>query len=230
MKGLVLNRIPGYREALQKANAKTMRSRENAWKGVSHDIIGFKIKTLSVRDYVMLDHFGSPFLNRMAPEIGDISFTLWALSHRCEQWNNGIFLPNFVRTLEAWRYSRKVVNRIKTTEDFTTAIKLIFQYIEEMFLDAPPSVKNGRVSGLCYLTSWFDLIQSEHGLSESEIWLMPLPQLFQRIRAIHIRKGERLPAFNHAEDELKAWIQSGISSRKFTMEDLAEGRIKFGDN
>lgn len=236
MNGLVLNRIPGLTAALAKARLHQSRMRENAWKNLPREILGVSVRMMTVRDYVILDHFGSPFLYRLAPQMCDLTFLCWCLSPECGRWNEQ--RSQFGRTVAAFLFSRRVKKRFQADLPvnhagkicFQAAVKAAFEYIEEMFLDAPPSVRNGTESGLCYLASWFDLIQGEHHLEDEQIWTMPLAQLFQRVAAIRQRKGEKVPMFSRAEDRIKAFIQNGITTRKFTMEDLAAGRVDFSHN
>ena len=233
--GIALGRIPGLQEAIQKARAKQHRQREVAWKGLGFNLLGVHLRTMTVSDYVILDHYGSPFINRQVPEMADLAFFCWALSRERVAWDSRRF--QFGRSFEAFCYARKIARKFRRDIPenhagkvcFQEAVTQAFQYVEDMFLDAPPGC-DGSPSGLCYLASWFDAIQSEHKIDEPAILAMPLPQLFQRLKAIRLRKGDKVPSFDRFEDEVKAWVQKGIAGNKFTYEDLAAGRVKFGEN
>jgi len=228
MTGIVLNRVPGWQAAIKKARAKQSRIRENAWKCIPWDFNGTKVRVMTVGDYLVLEHFNCPFLYRQEPELCDLAFLFWALSYDCLKWNQRRI--QFGRSFFAWKYSRWVTKKFGKDVVFQEACAKVFEYIDEIFLDAPASIKNGRESGLCYLAAWFDIIQSQYHMSESEVIAMPLPQLFQRIRAIQERTGVESPQFDKIEDKLKAWVQDGISKRRFTYDDLAGGRVVFGES
>jgi hypothetical protein len=235
MNGIAINRIPGFKEAIAEARAKQARARENAWKNISTDICGFKILPMTVLDFVILEQFGSPFINRKPPQLCDVCFLLWALSRKCRNWNlergwRKFHLP-FSRSTESFLYSARIRRFFsKHPDKFESAVKAIFEYVDTMFMDAPPTVQANNSTGISYLTGWFDLMQGEHHMNEDKIWLMPLPQLFQRVLAIYRRKGIKVPVFNHIEDKLKSWVQMGIATKRFTFDDLATGKVKFGAN
>lgn len=226
MNGISFQQIHGLREAIDKATAEQESKRERAWKNLTYDFFGFRVRTMTVLDYTLLDHFRSPFLYRTIPQLCDLDFFLWRLSPECQKWD-ARKLDWFSR-ISAFFFSRKI-KRIFNQERFEQVIKLAFDYVDDMFLDAPPSGSKHGISQ-CYLASWFDLLQSEHHMTDEQIWLMPLPQLFQRIRAIQIRKGINVPKPNRMEEEVTHWIASGIASGRFTYDDLRSGRVKFGEN
>ena len=235
VKGMALNRIPGYLEAIAKAKAKQNRARENAWKNLPVEIFGFKVRIMTVQDYVILDHFGSPFINRQEPQLCDIAWLFWVLSPNCSIWNNGHGWRkpwlSFFRTLETFLYTRRVERKLRRHPDkFESVVKEIFDYVENVFMDSPPAVQKQNSSGISYLTHWFDLLQGENHLTMDEIWRMSLPQLFQRTLSIYQRKGIKVPVFNVVEDKVKQWVQQGIAQRRFTFDDLAEGKVKFDQN
>jgi hypothetical protein len=231
-KGIALNKIPGYREAISRARVTQAREREKAWKNLPVNIHGFTMRLMTVRDFVILDHFGSPFINRADATLADVAFFLWALSPQCNKWNEEIGWRKvpLLRSLESFLFTRRVVKSIRDEETLKRVITECFSYVKQIFIDAPPSNKGNGSSDITYLSSWFDFAQSEHKLTTDEVWKMPLSQLFQRIKTILIRLGAKVPHFNPIEDELKQWIQTGIAMRKFTMDDLAAGRVKFGEN
>lgn len=227
--GIVLSKVPGYREALAKARIAQAKARDNAWKNLPVMIGGFSLRIMTVRDFVILDHYGSPFLYRQQPTVADIAFLFWTLSAQCNNWNESKGLRKFscLRGIEAWLFTHGVV---KSLPDIKVA-QACFKYIQDIFADAPAHQDKGPEScNVSYLAYWFDLMQAEHNLSVEDIWRLPLPQLFQRIRTINMRKGCRVPMFNPMEDKLKAWIQAGISSKRFTFDDLKSGRVRFEDN
>jgi hypothetical protein len=100
-----------------------------------------------------------------------------------------------------------------------------FAYVDKIFLDRPAGIaKEGTSSGLLYLTSWFDAMQSEYNFTDQQVWKMELPRLFGRLKAISARHNPGEPEFNARQDALHALIL------KSKPEDLTEGRIKFDQN
>ena len=224
MSGVALNQVPGWREALERARRKTEIAREAAWKNLPRKILSFDVRIITVRDYVVLDHFGSPFVFRKEPQVCDVAWFLWSMSPTCQRWNER--KSQTFRSFSAWAYTRRVTRSIRSQERFDEAATAIFRFVEDMFLDAPPAARAGGNSGVFYLASWFDAIQNEQGLSDEAVWSMPLPQMFQRLKAIEARNGDRKPSFNREEDALKGFISRGIADGEFTYDDLRSGKAK----
>jgi len=102
-----------------------------------------------------------------------------------------------------------------------------FEYIDRIFIDKPASIaRNGVSSGLLYLTSWFDAMQSEYHKSDEEVWRLPLPQLFGRLKAIQQRINPGEPDFNARQDALAARIQHALMVEKMSPADLLAGKLK----
>jgi hypothetical protein len=235
MKSICLNSIPGLNEAMAKARANQYRTRESSLLNLTHDLLGFKVRTLTIRDYVLLDRQHSPFLNRREPNAIELGFFLWVLSPQFDLWCNQVgwrkWFPS-LQPFQAFFYGRWVQKRFlknppETSEDIV--IKC-FEYIDQMFFDAPASVKGGGESCLCYLTGWFDMIQSEYCFPTEKMWEMGLPELFQRLNAIRLRHNPGIPQFNKNTDAIRLFVLRGLRSKEFTMEDLADGKIKFPAN
>ena len=234
---IALNKIPGIAEALAEMRLRQVRAREDAWLGMPKRIAGFRVRTMTARDYVILEKMSmhrfkkpNPFLNRLMPTITDLTLFLWALSPQHEKWMDGVgwrrkWLP-VLQHLEAFYFARRARKKIPPAK-FADAIKKSFAYINEIFSNQPPSSGQRGESGLCYLDGWFDQLQNEHHLTTAEIWRMPLPVLFGRLAAIQTRKRNDVPAFNRFMDAVKAWVQNGLCKNKFTYEDLKSGRIRF---
>lgn len=223
--GISLSEIPGFSAAVQNAAFREVRSRENAWLDLPHDICGFKIRIMTVRDYVILDRMESPFLFRVVPSIHQLTMFLWVLSPRFPKWNAW---PGIVQHWAAYRHARRVkwLFGQNVPESSEAACKACFDYIDEMFSDAPPYVnRNGGESSLCYLTHWFDIVMSEYPYSEDDVWRMQIPKLFQLISAISHRNNPNMPRFNKGPDAVKAKLLRGLREKQFTLDDLKSGRV-----
>lgn len=109
-------------------------------------------------------------------------------------------------------------------------VKSCFEYVEEMFLDAPPTAAGkGRESGVHYVTYWNDLLRSEYHCTKEEIWQTTLPQMFSLIKSINARNNPNVPTFNKKTDDVNLRILRALRGG-MTMEDLKAGKLKFDDN
>ena len=115
--------------------------------------------------------------------------------------------------------------------ELAKAIKAAFAYIDRLFLDRPAGIaREGTASGLLYLTSWFDRMQSEYHKPDAEIWMMPLPVLFCRLKAIQERKNPGEPEFNGRQDAVNAQLQAALQKKDLTVDDVLAGKMQFKNN
>lgn len=111
------------------------------------------------------------------------------------------------------------------------AITDAFAFMNRMLIDQPSGVaKSGPGSGLLYLTSWFDAMQFNYHKRDEDVWNMPLPVLFGRLKAIQQRENPGEPEFNQRQDALAARILRALQSEKMTAQDLLAGKLKFDLN
>lgn len=231
MKSFSFSEIPGFARAIADARDRQTKLREDAWFRTKFDACGFTLRLMNLQEYAVLERTGCPFLRRLEPTSEELAQFLWFLSPEFESWCRGfrLYLPDALRRLAAYRHGRRV--RLAFCSDMPATseavVKRCFEYVELLFDDAPPIISKGRESGLCYLAAWFDELASEHHLTDERIWQMPLPELFQRLKAIAGRKNPERPAFNRAVDEVRGRILRGLTRKEFTVEDLKEGRVKF---
>jgi hypothetical protein len=224
MKALRLDDIPGVKEAVAKARNEQFRTRQDGWLELLHDICGIKIRTMTVCDYVLLERERSPFINRCEPTEKDLALFLWILSPQ--------FKPGKSKRIAAFLHGRKVHRLFckdipRTSEP---AVIACFKYIDKMFADAPPTIKGGAESSLTYLTGWFDTLQSEYHCSEADVWAIGVPKMFQKLNAIMHRKNPNLPNFNQRTDRIKQEILNGLLEKRFTLDDLKNGKATFDLN
>jgi len=235
MKSLALNQIPGLAEAMARAKQKQFRTRENSLLGLTYDLCGMTVRTMTIQDYVLLDRHDSPFIHRVEPTEKDLALFLWILSPSFEKWCKRKWFA-FLQPVAAFLHGRKVKRKFcrNIPESSEPVVLKCFEYIDTMFFDSPPALRDGGESCTSYLTGWFDTIQSEYKYTSEEVWRMGLPELFQRLNAIRQRNNPSVPNFNKGTDAVKAWVLIGLRKKEFTMEDLAQGRVKipetFGTN
>jgi len=250
---IALRDIAGLTELLEQTREVETETREDAWLGITRVIAGQRVRVMTVQDYTALLQFSSPLLNRRLPSPEQFSFFLWVLSPEIQRWNEkqGWRKWRALSWIEKWqakRHGQKVRRALKLDEleaqeaqwrakskltfalpddaPFTLAIKEAFKYVDELFLDRPPGLKKetGK-SGLCYLTSWVDMLQSEYHLPTAEIWEMNIPVLFARLKAIQMRHNAKVPDFNVDRDKILQNIMLGLKRKLYTEEDLKSGRV-----
>ncbi len=213
---------------------------------------------MTIQDYTALLQFQSPLLNRALPTPTELAFFLWVLSPEIERWHDGKGWRGWtmLRRIEQWQSRRhgKRIRKILELEalekqeekwhakasipfvlsdmaPFTIAVKQAFEYVDMIFMDRPAGLKKDSVkSGLCYLTSWFDMMQSEYHLPTAEVWRMKLPVLFARIKAIQMRRNANVPDFNVERDRVLQNIMQGLREKLYTEEDLRSGKVDLRNN
>jgi len=230
--GVLLCEMPGLVEALAAAEHRQFITRENSLLGLTYDLCGERVRTMTIADYVVLERTQSPFIRRIEPSRYDVAMFLWVMSPQFKLWSDGIGWRGLFPSLEPlaaffhglkikWKFLRDCP---KSSEQ---VVLKAFEYIDEMFYDAPPSVSGGGESCLSYLTGWFDALQSEYHFPSEAIWKMGLPELFQRLNAIRQRHNPNMPTFNKKTDELKMWVVNGLREKRFTLDELRDGKVAF---
>ena len=257
--GITLREIAGLADILESAQEIETATREDAWLGITQVIGGARLRIMTVRDYTALLQFQNPLLSRTLPAPAELSFFLWVLSPEMEHWYEpqGWRKLPFMGRVQQWqsrRHGRRVREALQLASlersetdwhakapavpfvapddhPFTLATRAAFKYVDALFLDRPASLKRDTgKSGLCYLTSWFDLLQSEYHLPTEEIWRMKIPVLFSRIKAIQMRRNRNLPEFNVDRDKIMQNIMQGLRLKKYTEDDLRAGRVDLQTN
>lgn len=238
--------IKGLPKLLAQAKQAETVNREDAWLSTTYVVAGERIRTMAVEDFTILLQFNSPILSRRLPTPGELVFFIWSLTPECLRLREKR-VPEFWRRWRTNRFGRGVRKRmdiagfeaakleaeangeaytLPDNHPFAGAIQQAFKYIDLVFMDKPPGLsRNGVDSGLCYLTAWFDAMQSEYHLPTEEIWKMELPVLFARMKAMQYRKLKQVPGFNAQQDKVLRKIMDGLRDKQFTEDDLREGRV-----
>lgn len=219
--------MPGVREALETARSRQFVTRENSLLNLTYDLCGFKVRTMTVSDYVLLERSQSPFILRREPDMEALAKFLWILSPRFYQWNGERWF-SFLHSVAAFFHGRKVARKFgkNIPESSELVVVAAFDYIDTMFFDSPASLAKGQESCLSYLTGWFDAMQSEYHFTSEQVWQMGLPELFQRLKAMQRRYNPSMPSFNKLQDSVTLFVIRGLRSKEFTLEDLKAGRVK----
>ena len=222
----MLNEIPGFTAALNKATAIDYAEMLEAWHVPTFDLCGWKVRTMTVEDYYALDLLNSPFVFGREPSLSEIAQFLWILS-KPSHFRNIFGLRLFSAWLHGFRVKLEFGHSIKLTpeglsiaESSEPFVIAAMDYIKKMFRDSPKG-KTGKPSPICFIASWMDAMQSEYGMSTAEVWAMPLPQLFQRMNAIRLRVNPENPGNNQAESQLGCRVVAAMKAGT-KREDLAK--------
>lgn len=198
--------IPGYLEAVNREN----ESRDLAFLDVPESICGIDILQMTPRHLVMLDRSNNPFLFTPAPVDPDLFpqlvVFLWALS------------PDYVMGEGAAK--TKFVKSCRKLK-FISTVQAVETYVKETFQDAPTREEsNGYApSYTSFVASLVDLLASEYGWSEAEIFNMPLKRIFQYLRRIEIRHGAKV-MFNPSDKIKGDWLDRINKGMSEYMDDL----------
>lgn len=160
------------------------------------------------------------------------SLERWQLRFAAKRLRRKLGMKYLENTARAWnRANPGKVYELPEEAPLAKAFADTFAYVDRMFIDRPASLaKDGVSSGLLYLTSWFDAMQSEYHKTDEEVWRMPLPQLFGRLKAIQQRNNPGEPDFNARQDALAAQIQRAMKEGALTDADVLAGKLKFDNN
>lgn len=248
---LAFSEIRGLAEILAQAKQSETVNREDAWLASTYVVAGQRVRTMTIDDFTALLQFQSPLIARKLPNPDELIFFLWIMSPLNLKYRESRWLAPFAgwrakrfsnqvaRTLQldlVYRRKQAVEARGETYtlpegSKLAKAISEAFKYVDLVFMDRPPGLKrNGVDAGLCYLTSWFDAMQSEYHLPTAEVWKMPLPVLFARLKAIQFRSERNVPTFNVERDKIMQAIMAGLNAKLYTEDDLKEGRVDLQNN
>jgi len=177
--------IPGYVEACQKQDA----IRDAAFLDAPLTLCGLPVRLMTARHLAILTHCGNGFVTAGEIKPEHIPQLLWVLSPKFECGN-------------AKRMAD--VSIAISNLPFAKCVREIEAYLDDMFLDSPPSEGKPGESYNSWLASIVDLLAREYGWRQDEILNLPLPCVFQYVRIIRVRNGDDGPQFNRLTDKVKA--------------------------
>ena len=160
----------------QAAKKRERTVRDFAMARLNHRVCGVEIRAMTLRDFALLSVVGNPFVCGGALTKEDAAQLLWLLS------------PSYVepRGIVSGFRARRARGRILfVLAHFTeeALVEGVEEYLEEMFMDAPGG-KSGRTETVSASASMVMLLQSEGKFGRDECMAMPLPELWQYVRAI----------------------------------------------
>ena len=190
---MLLEQIPGYKEALAAAQRKQDELRDLAFLADIIEIVpGVASRQLTPRHLLLLNACGSPFIrggDLLAEHVAQI---LWILAPA--------FAPGGTAARDAFIAD---LAHLPLPDDFDPAAA-IDDYLDGVFIDRPARAR--AASGLPPITSFvaalIDEFAFEYGWSRNEILDEPLAAIFQYQRRIFRRHNPRAPQFNSLTDRV----------------------------
>lgn len=199
--------IPGYKEACE----REARVRQDAClPGALTRICGVPVRQMTLDDLVLLDAAGNPFVCGGVATAPHIAQFLWIISPQFGAFRSLDGRP-FPR-IRAWREARAKARFTRSIRliDSTEAIAGIQSYMDEMFLDTPPS-RSGHDNEppiVSFSASIVSVLATRFGWTHAEVRSLPIPLIYQYIRLITDRDraeaGIHAPAFSKFRDRAKS--------------------------
>lgn len=180
--------IPGLAEA----EAKQEQLRDSAFLALPVTICGLPCAELTVRRFAVLIQSRNPFVCGGFPLPEDVAVFLWAMD------------PAFSYTNAAARSARIEACR---TLDYHAAVAEIKAFVDEAFMDSPPTSGEASESLNSWLASLVDILAREYGWTQRDVLDLPMPCVFQYTRIINRRISPNTPQFNRLTDAAKTkWL------------------------
>ena len=180
--------IPGLAEA----EAKQDQIRDSAFLALPVTLCGLPCTELTVRRFAILIQARSPFVCGGFPLPEDTAVFLWAVD------------PAFSYTDTLAKAAR--IEACKAL-DYHGAVADIRAFVEEAFMDSPPSDGAAGESLNSWLANLVDILAREYGWTQREIFELPMACVFQYMRIINRRIAPNSPQFNRLTDAAKSrWL------------------------
>ncbi|HWL53868.1 MAG TPA: hypothetical protein VNQ90_15620 [Chthoniobacteraceae bacterium] len=198
--------IPGLQEAIE----REARIRASAcWPGYTTELCGVPVRIMTLRDLLFLDLARNPFVCGGVPTAEDIAQFLWIISPEFGAFRDRAFWvfdrPRWSENRARRRFTRSL-RHIPTGE----AIEAIQTYLEEIFLDTPPSARgaDNEAPLMHFFASLVSAVAIAFGWSRDTIERLPMPLLYQYTRFIRdheaARAGVSIPAMSKFRDRAKS--------------------------
>jgi len=178
------DQIPGLAEAIE----KEQHARDTAFLELPESVCGFDLKPLTLRHILTLGSIGSPFMRGGHPMPHDVGAFMCVVGG----WQG----------FNRWRKLRKL-GRVT----FRDAIEQVDAFVKESFQDSPSGSEVESVSYYSFAASLVDLFGHEYGWAERNILDAPVKRLFQYVKAISRRNGEKI-LFNPSDRVRREWMDA----------------------
>jgi hypothetical protein len=178
------DQIPGLAEAIE----AEQHVRDTSFLELPESVCGFDLKPLTLRHVLMLGAIDSPFITGGLPAPHDVGAFMVIVG----DW----------RGFNRWKNLRRL-GRVS----FRESVEAIDAFVKESFQDSPPSGETSNVSYYSFAASLVDLFAHEYGWREADILDMPTKRMFQYLKAVSRRNGEKT-FFNPSDKVRGQWLDA----------------------
>lgn len=186
MKNL-FDQIPGYREACEAERF----ARDLAFAEVPEDVCGIAVGPLNWLRFIRLALIGSPFVCGGNITPSEVAAALWLIS---TDYDPG---ARFKRWCFLQRLRRKSYLKLCAGLD---------AYFQDALDEAPGGQPVTGPSYYSAIAAHVDCFAHEYGWSEAAVVRLPFKQLFQLLRCIQSRHGDKI-FFNPSDRVRGEWLQ-----------------------
>jgi hypothetical protein len=195
----LLDQIPGLKDAV----AAEQYARDLAFAEVPEDVAGVAVVPLNWLRFTRLALAGSPFVCGGAVTPREIAATLWLLSPSYTNGHDG-GASVLASRLRRWLFLRRL-RRVS----YLQLCAALDEYFRAALADAPggSGTPGDTPSYYSALASQVDLFAHEYGWPAAAIVRLPFKQLWQLLRCIQARHGQRT-FFNPSDRVRGDWLRS----------------------
>lgn len=170
------DKIPGYKEAIAKAEAEAEALRDFAFTDLPANIAGLQVGQLTLRRLFRLMVDKSPFIvgGDYGPE--HVSQFLWLVS--LEYCGDAEVRDEFVKL-------------VSITMPLEETVEAIFRYRDNALMDRPPGRKSITMSPTSFMAVFVHEFASAYGWTEERILDMPMARIYQLLRRITLERNPK---------------------------------------
>lgn len=176
-------KLPGYAEA---SRLQELR-RDSAFLMPPLVLCGVECCHLTPHRLAVLMVSQSPFVCGGVPMPEHVVQFLWAVSPHFGYGNNP---------------AKEKLTESVAGIAYEDAVKAIYDYVDEAFMDAPASDGTQQESSFSWLATIVDALASEYGWTQDYVLDLPLACVFQYLRTIERRHNPKALQFNRLTDKV----------------------------
>lgn len=185
----IVDQIPGYREAV----AAEERRRLLAFVAVNEDLCGLQVKPMTLGHIITLSAIRNAFVEGMEPRISDVLQVLTILH------------PHYETDRKKAR--KEAIKAILKTGGMVAA-QQIQGFIREALADLPGSSDDSEKAGKwAWPATLVDMLASEYGWTEAEIFSCPVKRALQYMRVITRRHDPKAILVNESDTVKASWLE-----------------------
>lgn len=190
------DRNPDYRRELAEAEARQEAVRDYAMLGLRVNICGVECLQFTPKHYAILLAADSPFVcGGRVTTLADVAQFLWVIS------------PDFSESA----VDRAAFIELVSLIDEDEATDAIDRYIDDAFMDSPPSRAGGRkTAATSFLASLVHELAKTYSWPREVILNEPLAAIYQYLRRMAIDDNPKAPMHGRYTDRVKKKFQQKI--------------------